>query len=120
MTLSADELGPRPARRIDKFAIVAAKLIITAVCFWYLSRQIDLRGVFSFIPMLDLRWTAFAVLIAMLQIPLVAMRWRQILDALAVVNRRVTNASLLAIIAIGLFFSQVLPSVTGDGMRAWL
>jgi uncharacterized membrane protein YbhN (UPF0104 family) len=120
MTLSVDELGPRPARRIDKFAIVAAKLIITAVCFWYLSRQIDLRGVFSFIPMLELRWIGFAVALVMLQIPLVAMRWREILDVLAVVNRQMTNTSILAITAIGVFFSQVLPSVMGDGMRAWL
>jgi glycosyltransferase 2 family protein len=120
MTLSVDELGPTPARRIDKFAIVAAKLIITAVCFWYLSRQIDLRGVLSFIPMLELRWIGVAVALVMLQIPLVAMRWREILHGLAVVNPQMTNTSILAITAIGVFFSQVMPSVMGDGMRAWL
>jgi glycosyltransferase 2 family protein len=120
MTLSVDELGPTPARRIDKFAIVAAKLIITAVCFWYLSRQIDLRGVLSFIPMLELRWIGVAVALVMLQIPLVAMRWREILQGLAVVNPQMTNTSILAITAIGVFFSQVMPSVMGDGMRAWL
>ena len=121
MTLSVtDDRGPTPARRIDKFLIVAAKLIITTACFWYLSRQIDVRGVFSFIPMLDVRWIGFAVVLVMLQIPLVAMRWREILDALAAINRQMTNTSILAITAIGVFFSQMLPSLMGDGMRAWL
>ena len=115
-----DDRRPKPARRIDKFAIIALKLMITGACFWYLSWQIDLRGVVSFIPRLELRWIAFAVLLAMLQIPLVAMRWRKILDVLAVINRRMTNVSIIAITAVGLFFSQMLPSVMGDGMRAWL
>jgi len=70
--------------------------------------------------MLELRWIGFAVLLVMLQIPLVAMRWRKILDVLAVVNRRMTNTSIVAITAVGVFFSQMLPSVMGDGMRAWL
>ena len=120
VSVTNDRGEPRPARAIDKVAIIAVKLIITAACFWYLSWQIDLRGVLSFVPQLDLRWISFAVLLVMLQIPLVAMRWREILDALAALNRRMTNTSIVAITAIGLFFSQMLPSITGDGMRAWL
>jgi glycosyltransferase 2 family protein len=111
---------PTPARRIKKAAIIAAKLLVTGACFWYLSWQIDLGQVFSSIPLLELRWAALATLMVMLQIPLVAMRWREILHVLAAIDRRMTNTSIIAITAIGVFFTQVLPSVMGDGIRAWL
>jgi uncharacterized membrane protein YbhN (UPF0104 family) len=111
---------PTPPRRIKKAAIIAAKLLVTGACFWYLSWQIDLGQVFSSIPLLELRWAALATLMVMLQIPLVAMRWREILHVLAAIDRRMTNTSIIAITAIGVFFTQVLPSVMGDGIRAWL
>jgi glycosyltransferase 2 family protein len=111
---------PPPPRRIDKVAIIAVKLLVTGVCFWYLSRQIDLSQVFSSIPLLEFRWAALATLMVMLQIPLVAMRWREILHVLAAIDQRMTNTSIIAITAIGVFFAQVLPSVMGEGIRAWL
>jgi glycosyltransferase 2 family protein len=111
---------PRPPLRINKFVIIAVKLLVTGACFWYLSWQIDLRQVFSSIPPLDLRWAILAALLVMLQIPLVAMRWRQILQVLAAVNARMTNTSIIAITAIGVFFAQMLPSLMGEGIRAWL
>ena len=104
---------------LEKIAILATKLLVTGACFWYISRQIDLSDALSAIPLLDFRWAAFAVLIAATQIPLVAMRWRNILDALAVLNERVTRGAVIAVTAIGVFFSQVLPSVAGEGVRAW-
>src|SRR3954454_1706390 len=109
-----------PPRRTNKLIIVAAKLIVTAACFWYLGRQIDLSAVSSAIQSLDLRWTAVATLMAMIQVPLVGLRWRAILDALAAIDRGLTAISIVAITAIGVFFAQVLPSVAGDGIRAWL
>ena len=105
---------------VEKLAIFAAKLLVTAVCFWYVSRQIDLRQVFSTIPLLDFRWAAFAVLIAVLQIPVLGLRWCNVVDALAARNERMTRAAMIATTAIGLFFAQVLPSVAGEGVRAWL
>jgi glycosyltransferase 2 family protein len=111
---------PTTPRRTPKVAIIAAKLLVTGVCFWYLSWQIDLSQVFSSIPLLELRWAALATLMVMLQIPLVAMRWREILHVLAAIDQRVTNTAIIAITAIGVFFAQVLPSVMGDGIRAWL
>jgi uncharacterized membrane protein YbhN (UPF0104 family) len=111
---------PTPPRSTDKVAIIAVKLLVTGACFWYLSWQIDLSQVFSSIPLLELRWAALATLMVMLQIPLVAMRWREILHVLAVIDRRTTNTSIIAITAIGVFFAQVLPSVMGEGIRAWL
>ena len=56
----------------------------------------------------------------MLQIPLVALRWYEILDALAARGARITRPAVLAVTAIGTFFAQFLPNVVGDGMRVWL
>ena len=93
---------------------------MTGGCFWYLSRQIDFKQVWSDVPLLDFRWAAFAVMLVVLQIPLLGVRWCNILDALAVRNARVTIVATIAVSAIGVFFAQVLPSVAGEGVRAWL
>ena len=109
-----------PARRSGKLTVIAAKLAVTAACFWYLSRQIDVSAVSSAVGLLDLGWAALATLLALTQIPLVGLRWRAILDALVAAERQMTAISLIAITAISLFFAQVLPSVAGEGIRAWL
>ena len=62
----------------------------------------------------------FATLVAVLQIPVLGLRWRNVVHALASRNERLTRAAVIAVTAIGLFFAQVLPSVAGDGVRAWL
>jgi uncharacterized membrane protein YbhN (UPF0104 family) len=104
---------------IGKVAIFAAKLAVTAACFWYVSRQIELRQVSTAVASLDFRWAALASLIVTLQIPLVAMRWRLILAALGALDARMTRVAITAITAIAAFFAQVLPSVASEGMRAW-
>jgi glycosyltransferase 2 family protein len=103
-----------------KLAIFAAKLLVTGACFWYLSRQIDLSQVLSAIALLDFRWVAFAILIAVLEIPLSGLRWRNVVAALVPDDRRMTRTVMIAITAIGVFFAQVLPSMAGDGVRAWM
>ena len=55
----------------DKIAIAAVKILITAACFWYLSRQIDAVAVFSGIAIMDLRWLSLATLLVMLEMLLV-------------------------------------------------
>src|SRR5262245_47366209 len=104
----------------SKAAIFAAKLLVTGACFWYVSRQIDLKQVLSAVPLLHFRWVTFAILIVMLQTPLVGVRWCNILDALASRNASMTTRAIIAVAAIGVFFAQVLPSVAGEGVRAWL
>ena len=119
----ASDLETTSRRRgggIEKLAVFAAKLLVTGGCFWYVSRQIDLQQVLSAVPLLDFRWAVFAVLVVVLQIPLLGVRWCNILDALAVRNARVTMVATIAVSAIGVFFAQVLPSVAGEGVRAWL
>jgi glycosyltransferase 2 family protein len=112
---------PRPSRGgAQKAAIIAAKLLVTGGCFWYVSQQIEWSQVFSVIPLLDWRWAALAVLMSMLQIPLLGLRWRSIVGGLAPRDERMTRADMIAATAVGVFFTQVLPSVAGDGVRAWL
>src|SRR5262249_9391422 len=112
----------RPSHRggAGKVAIVAAKLLVTGACFWYVSRQIDWHQVSSAIPLLDFRWAALAAFIALLQIPLAGLRWFNIVDTLGARGQQMTRAAMIAATAVGLFFAQVLPSVAGEGIRAWL
>jgi glycosyltransferase 2 family protein len=104
----------------EKVAILIAKLLVTGACFWYVSRQIDLNQVLSAIPLLDFRWAAFAILVAALEIPLSGLRWYNIVGSLAARDMRATRTAMIAATAVGVFFAQVLPSVAGDGVRAWL
>jgi glycosyltransferase 2 family protein len=106
--------------RARQLAIFAAKLLVSGACFWYLSWQIDLSQVIPAVLMQDFRWIAFAILLVVLQIPLVGLRWSNVVDALTMRNSRMTQIVMIVIAGIGLFFAQVLPSVAGDGMRAWL
>src|SRR5437870_13307114 len=106
--------------RGEKVAIFAAKLLVTGACFWYVSRQIDLNQVWSAIPLLDFHWAALAVLVAMLEIPLSGLRWYNIVDSLGARDKQMTRIAMVAATAVGVFFAQVLPSVAGEGVRAWL
>jgi uncharacterized membrane protein YbhN (UPF0104 family) len=112
--------GPSRGGGAEKLAIFAAKLLVTGGCFWYLSRQIDFGQALSAIPLLNFRWAAFAILMAVLQIPFLGLRWYYIVDALGALDERMTRSVMIAIAAIGVFFTQVLPSAAGDGVRAWL
>ena len=115
-----DTTSPPRAGGAKKLAIFAAKLLVTGACFWYLSRQIDLNQVLSAIALLDFRWAAFATLIVVLEIPLSGLRWRNVVNALAACDARMTRTVMISITAIGVFFGQVLPSIAGDGVRAWM
>jgi Lysylphosphatidylglycerol synthase TM region len=57
---------------------------------------------------------------AMLDIPLSGLRWYNIIDSIGARHKEVTPVNIIAATAVGAFFAQVLPSVAGDGMRAWL
>jgi hypothetical protein len=105
---------------IEKSAFYAAKLIVTGACFWYVSRQIDLSQVLSALPWLNFRWAAFAILLVMLQISVAGVRWWNVVEALGTGNARISSVVIIAVTAIGIFFAQVLPSVAGEGVRAWL
>ena len=121
LQLADDGSHLRPAR--NKFAkqlLFAGKLIITAACFWYVLRQINVSETFRALSAFDLRWVIIAVLVAMAQIPILAVRWRAIVLALGGGPARLTFLAATALTAIYALFAQVLPSLAGEGIRAWL
>ena len=58
----------------------------------------------SAVPLLDFRWVAFATLVIVLEFPLLALRWGNVVAALAARNERMTHIVMIAITAIGQFF----------------
>jgi uncharacterized membrane protein YbhN (UPF0104 family) len=102
-SVAGDFETPRPSHRggAKKAVIVVAKLLVTGACFCYVSRQIDWRQVLSAIPLLDFRWAALAILVAMLEIPLAGLRWYNIVDALAARDRQMTCIAMSAATAVG-------------------
>jgi glycosyltransferase 2 family protein len=109
--------SPRGFSR-KKAALVAIKAAVTLGCLWYVARQVEFAKITAVAGTLDIGWLGLAELVVMLQIPLVALRWNKIREALAA--RRQPITAMIAVTAIGQFFTQVLPNVVGDGMRAWL
>ncbi len=112
----------RPARN-DSFAkllVFAGKLIVSAACFWYVLRQINSSGRVRTLPTFDFRWAAFAISVAMAQIPLLALRLRAIVQVLGLRSACLTYLAANAMTAMYAFFAQVVPSVVGEGVRSWM
>jgi hypothetical protein len=61
-----------------------------------------------------------AILLVMMQPLLVGLRWRAIVHEISDTEWRVARGPMIVISAIGTFFSQVLPSIAGEGVRSWL
>ena len=119
----ADEVGASgPDRRntFTKALFFAGKLIVSAACFWYALRQIDVSEAIRTLPAFDLRWAALAVAAAMAQILLLALRLWAVVHALTPKAERLTYLATSAVSAIYALFAQVLPSVVGEGIRVWM
>jgi uncharacterized membrane protein YbhN (UPF0104 family) len=119
----ANDIGTSQRRQHANFAkpfFLAGKMIISAACFWYVLHKIDAREVLQTLPSFDLRWVVFAVLIVLAQIPLLALRLQTIVLALAGQPTRLTYLAANAVTAIYGLFAQALPSLIGEGIRAWM
>ncbi len=102
-----------------KVALFGSKLALTGLCFWYVFRQIKFADLVQTASNLDHKWIAIAALIMMVQIPLVGLRWSRIVDALAAPAGRAPLGPMIAIMAITIFFGQIVPNLMGDAIRAW-
>jgi glycosyltransferase 2 family protein len=100
-------------------AIFALKIAVTLGCFWYLYRHIDFTALRRTLPGFEVRWAVLTVVLITLQIPLIALRWLEIVRVLDIKGERLTYARITLASAIGQFFSQILPFVAGDGVRVW-
>jgi glycosyltransferase 2 family protein len=85
-----------------------------------LFRHVDLTELRHTSSDLDIRWAVLAVILLMLQIPLMALRWLDIVRVLQTGGKRLTYLWMIVAAAIGQFFGQILPLVAGDGVRIWL
>ncbi len=94
------------------------KVAISALLLYLSLRRVDLSHVGQRLGGLDLRWIALVGLMLCIQIPLGALRWREIVT---ICSAKLPLATALRYSFIGQFFSQVLPSsVGGDAVRVWL
>lgn len=102
-------------RRLASFLLKA----VISVFLLYLSlRRVNLGSVGQRLADLDPRWIAFILAVLCMQLPLGALRWREIAVVCGATLPRMTA---LRYTFIGQFFSQVLPStVGGDAVRIWL
>jgi Lysylphosphatidylglycerol synthase TM region len=121
-TLVDDIAASRPGRKsaFRKALFFAAKLIVSAACFWYVLRQINVTESIRTLPTFDVRWAVFAISVAMAQIPLLALRLWAIVQELAPKSTRLTYLAASAVTAIYALFAQLVPSVVGEGIRAWM
>lgn len=110
--------GGRSSGNWRRLVFPAAKLSITGICFWYLARNIDLHEAMRAAYALDLLWASLATLAMMLQISLVGLRWREVIEALDQGHEPVARGPIIAILAISNFFAQVVPSIAADAVRS--
>ena len=101
-----------------QLALIAMKFAISAALLYFALSRINLTTVAERLNRLDWRYIAFAIAIALVQIGLVAIRWRRV--ALAC-GAPLPMRQAMRFNLIGAFFGQVLPStVGGDAARIWL
>jgi glycosyltransferase 2 family protein len=100
-------------------AAFALKIAVIVACFWYLLRHIDVTELQRTLPGLDARWLLLAIVLMALQIPLIGLRWLQIVKVLRMRGSQLTWFWMSVAVVIGQFFGQILPVIAGDGVRVW-
>jgi uncharacterized membrane protein YbhN (UPF0104 family) len=102
---------------MKRVAVAAVKVAVAAVLIALVARAFDLRGLAGYFARLDAATAAAVTVIALLVLPVQTWRWTMVLDASAT---PLPFGRALAIVLIGHFFNQSLPStVGGDAMRMW-
>lgn len=118
-----DVVGPaeapaRPRRASMRSFSFWGKIAATVVAFVLVARSIDPAVLNARVKTVDVWTFVLAAVLMAVQIPLVAWRWRLIVDAMNHEGGPVPGmAEFLRITYTAQFFGQVLPSVAGDGLR---
>jgi uncharacterized membrane protein YbhN (UPF0104 family) len=98
--------------------IFATRVIVSLALLYLALRGIDFTSIRTRLSQINLVWIGFAVLTALFQIFLGALRWRGIS---ALCGAPLTGLQALRYNMIGAFFNQTLPSsIGGDAVRLWL
>ena len=106
----ADDIDPSPPDRRNAFTTAlffAGKLIVSAACFWYALRQINMSEAVRTLPTFDFHWAAFAVAVAMAQ-----GGWRAALTSV-MIDRAVGVAVLIAFAFVILLLPSALTALSG-------
>jgi uncharacterized membrane protein YbhN (UPF0104 family) len=112
--------GTDRSGRLKNAALFLVKLAITVACFWYVARQVNIADFKRLFGTFDYGWALIAALVVMVETPLVALRWRTILNSLASGVEQTPSKPIIAITAIAVFVAQILPNVAADAVRVWL
>ena len=106
--------------RPSQVGIFAVKVAVTCLCFWYLTRSVNLAALGHDVLTLRLGLAGLAIISLMAQIPLVGLRWRGIIEAIENDRDGVPAAPIIAFTAVSGFFAQVVPNIAADAIRAWM
>jgi uncharacterized membrane protein YbhN (UPF0104 family) len=106
--------------RLKNAALFLVKLVVTVACFWYVARQVNIADFKQLFGTFDYGWALIAPLVVMVETPLVALRWRAILNSLASGVEQTPSTPIIAITAIAVFVGQIVPNVAADAIRVWL
>ncbi|MPY71091.1 MAG: flippase-like domain-containing protein, partial [Alphaproteobacteria bacterium] len=103
--------------RTKRWLLVLAKCGVSAGLLWALFASYDLADTLARIAAIDPGLFAVAFAGELVNVLLVTGRWLMVLGALGLTPG---FAAALALVFIGLFFNQALPSnIGGDAMRVW-
>ena len=91
-------------------ALIVLKLAISASLLYLATRQLNFSGVTARLGSLDPVWLLTALIIALVQNWLVALRWQKIS---AICGAPISPVAAFRFWMIGAFFGQVLPATVG-------
>src|SRR4051812_18248707 len=102
---------------MGKIALIILKLAVSAALLYFATRQLDVGAVTARLSRIDPLWLISAVVLALLQYALVALRWQHVCQ---ICGAPMTMVTAIRFYMIGAFFGQVFPSVGGDAARILL
>lgn len=98
--------------------LLAIRVMVSLALLYLALRGINIAAIQSRLSQINLAWIVVAVLVAIFQIFLGALRWREIS---LLCHAPLTNLQAFRYNMIGAFFNQTLPSsIGGDAVRLWL
>ena len=96
MATYEEAIGAEPSAPLKNAALLLLKFAVTAACFWYVVRQVNLADFARLLGTFNYGWAALAVLLVMLETPMVALRWGAILNGLGSEDERTPAAPIVS------------------------
>ena len=114
--MSSDDAEAR--KRRSRILRTALKIGFTVLALVLVARIVDPAALVDRARRTEPLFFAVAILLMVVQIPLVSLRWRRIVKTMSLERSRVPSVSQFhQITYIAQLFGQVLPFIAGDGLR---